>query len=590
MNLITFMRYILRKFPILFGVNILLSTLASAMEVIGIFTLIPVADFLIRPDLSSASFITQKAAGFISSVGIPVSLATFVLIFLLVNLLAGAFQLLIRYLLLKTKYLVIREMIIGSFEDFFNARWYFFSSNNQGMLLNTFMKEIGNVATAFWAAALLCATCIQLTFYLVVPFYISWQVTIISLTIALIFVVPFFLLGKFSYRFGQVTTRESNNMAAIIQESFGMSKLIIGFGNQSASIKMLSKNFDKYSKATVKTELLTGITSILYNPIGLCAVFITLFIANRLTVPISEMAALLYSLVKIIPAIGQIGTQKNTVNSCLPSYEQFLNLRNSAKRLKQVMGRKILTGIEEKIVIDNLSFSYPNHKPVLTEVSFSMPKGRMIAIVGKSGSGKTTLVDMIIGLHEPTSGKILIDGVPLPDLDMNSYRKRIGYVPQDSILFNASIRENLLWSKNDADDDDIKKACAIANANEFIEKMPQSYDTVVGDCGVRLSGGQRQRIALARAMLRKPDLLILDEATSSLDTHSERLIQKAIEDIAKRITVIVVAHRLSTIVNSDYIYVLKNGRIIEEGTYLQLAGGETEFHNMIRHQVLEEKK
>ena len=193
---------------------------------------------------------------------------------------------------------------------------------------------------------------------------------------------------------------------------------------------------------------------------------------------------------------------------------------------------------------------------------------------------------MIMGFHEPVSGMITFDGIPLQTFDINSYRQRIGYVPQDSVLFNTTIRDNLRWGNEEAGEAEIGEACRQANASEFIERFPDRYDTLVGDRGVRLSGGQCQRLALARAVLRKPELLILDEATSSLDTYSERLIQQAVESVAKETTVIVIAHRLSTVVNADYIYLLERGSVVEEGTYQDLLCKNGHFSDMVKLQSL----
>jgi len=194
-----------------------------------------------------------------------------------------------------------------------------------------------------------------------------------------------------------------------------------------------------------------------------------------------------------------------------------------------------------------------------------------------------------MGFNEPTPGLVVVDDTPLFDFDINSYRKKIGYVPQDSILFNMSIRDNLSWANEEVTDKDIRHACQLAYANEFIEKFPSGYDTLVGDRGIRLSGGQLQRVALARAILRRPELLILDEATSSLDSHSERLIQQAIEDIAKETTIVVIAHRLSTIVNADYMYVFSEGKIVEKGSYADLVKLNGHFDHMVKLQYLETK-
>jgi ATP-binding cassette subfamily B protein len=181
------------------------------------------------------------------------------------------------------------------------------------------------------------------------------------------------------------------------------------------------------------------------------------------------------------------------------------------------------------------------------------------------------VTDLVLGLQVPNEGLVLIDGIPLGEWDQNSFRERVGYVPQDPQLFNSSIRDNLLWSFKAAHEADLWEALRLANADAFVRDLPAGIDTIVGDRGVRLSGGQRQRLALARALLRKPDLLILDEATSSLDSDSERLIQQSIDRISRSTTLLIVAHRLSTIASADQVYVLRGGRVVEEGEFRQLS-------------------
>jgi len=223
-----------------------------------------------------------------------------------------------------------------------------------------------------------------------------------------------------------------------------------------------------------------------------------------------------------------------------------------------------------------VNFVYPDGTQTLKDCSLNLPKGRMSAIVGPSGAGKTTFLDLLMGFYRPTSGSVKIDGRPLQDYDVGGWRRRIGYVPQEPFLFHTTVRENLLWASENASPADIEKALDSANASEFVSELAEGLDTVVGDRGVRLSGGQRQRIALARALLRKPEILILDEATSALDSQSETLIQNAVEKISKEVTVIVVAHRLSTIQKADRVYALSKGRVAESGTFSELmaAGGE----------------
>lgn len=587
MKTFSFVRDIFKKFPLLLIANSLLLCMATLVEAVAIFTIVPIVDILIKPDLQGASFFTRKAAEFLSYFGIRVTLVNFALIFLVFNIVGNGFQILLRHLILKTKYIVARDLVLGTFEDFFNARWYFFSSRRQGMLLNTFLNNMVVVSNAFGTMALFFTYLAELILYLVVPFFLSWQVTSISLVIAFLFASPFFLLGKISYRLGKLYTSTGNQVSSVIQESLSSAKVILGFGNQRKRIEMLDNAYDTHRYAALKSQTLIAAIPLMYYPLGLSVVIIAMLIGRKLAVPLSEIAALLYSLLKAIPCIGQLTTQKNVLDNFIPSYEQVINLRNSATQLKQKTGTRIFTGFDKEIDIENLSFTYPGHKPTLEEINVRIPKGKMVAFVGKSGGGKSTLIDMIMGFNEPLTGRITLDGIALQEFDIISYRRRIGYVPQESILFNMSIRDNLLWANESATDEEIKQACRQANADEFIEEFPKGYGTLVGDRGVRLSGGQIQRIALARAILRRPQILILDEATSSLDTHSERLIQQAIDAIAKQTTVIVIAHRLSTIMNADYIYVLKKGRVIEEGMYLELIQKNGEFHRMLQLQALE---
>ena len=209
----------------------------------------------------------------------------------------------------------------------------------------------------------------------------------------------------------------------------------------------------------------------------------------------------------------------------------------------------------------------------------------MVALVGESGSGKSTITDLLLGLQLPVSGQILIDNIPLSEYKQNSFRERVGYVPQEAILFHTSVRDNLLWAHETSDENQLWDALRMANAEMFVKELPHGIDTIVGERGVRMSGGQRQRIALARALIRKPELLILDEATSALDTESENLIQNSIEKIAKKITTVIVAHRLSTIKKADMVFVVQNGEIIEGGSYTELVSqNESIFYGMLQKQ------
>ncbi len=586
MKIIHFIRGIFKQFPLLFISNIVLQALVSLIEALSLFTIGPLVDFLVHPNFQNVSPLTQRMVAAISRIGFPVTLKTYLSFFVLFIVFSSCFRIFARHSILKTKYILCRSIIVDTFKDFFNARWYFFSSRKQGTLLNTFTRELNIVGNAFGAVAIFFASALRLIFCLIIPFYISWQVTCISLVAAFLLTWPILLLGRISYRLGQLNTSTSNQVSTVIQESFMLAKEILGFGNQNKSVENLAKAYDGHCKAAVKSQTISLTIPILYRPFGVIVLAVALVAARHFGVALSEIAVLLLALLQVVISIGDLAARKNSLDNFFPSYEQIKHLSSQARQFKQISGNKKFIGFNKEISIENASFAYPGNSPALKDVNIVIPKGKMIAIVGSSGAGKTTFIDMIMGFNESSTGRIAFDGISLEEFNIESYRRRIGYVPQDSALFNMSILDNLLWSKKDVTMEEIKQACIQANANEFIEKFPKGYDTLVGDRGVRLSGGQRQRVALARAILRKPELLILDEATSSLDTHSERLIQQAIENIAKQTTIIIIAHRLSTIVNADYVYVFKDGKVVEEGTYSDLIKMDGRFAQMVKLQLL----
>jgi ATP-binding cassette subfamily B protein/subfamily B ATP-binding cassette protein MsbA len=238
-----------------------------------------------------------------------------------------------------------------------------------------------------------------------------------------------------------------------------------------------------------------------------------------------------------------------------------------------------------------VGFRYPNsERAVLSDVSFHAPAGSMVALVGHSGAGKTTLSNLVARFHDPTEGSILLDGMDIRDIALGNYRRLLGIVEQDVFLFDGTIRENIAYARPDASDDEIRRAAAVARADVFIEKLDQKYDTRIGERGVKLSGGERQRLALARAVLADPRILILDEATSNLDTESERHIQAALGDILRGRTSFVIAHRLSTIQGADLILVMEDGRVVERGTHAELMQSSGRYATMVVLQTQPERR
>ncbi|MGL4621313.1 MAG: ABC transporter ATP-binding protein, partial [Chroococcidiopsis sp.] len=250
-------------------------------------------------------------------------------------------------------------------------------------------------------------------------------------------------------------------------------------------------------------------------------------------------------------------------------------------------GKLQFSKLQRAIEFVSVDFGYDKKHSVLHNIKLTINRGEMTALVGSSGAGKTTLADLIPRFYDPTQGQIFIDGIDLQNYDIKSLRRKLAVVSQDTFIFNASVRDNIAYALEEVDEEAVWEAARLANALEFIQKLPEGFDTQLGERGVRLSGGQRQRLAIARALLRDPDILILDEATSALDSVSERLIQESLEKLSQGRTVIAIAHRLSTIVRADKVVVLEQGRILEQGTYqelLQQRGNLWKYHQM-QHEV-----
>ncbi len=583
----SFVRDLIRRHPLLLVLNIGLLILSSLSGMVSVFSIAPLVDLFLNPDLENISALTGKAFSIITWLHLPVSKYSFLLLFLVATLMNNGFYLVSRYYMLRMKYAISLDLTLGSFEDFLNTKWFFFSSNKQGTLLNTFISEIQVVGNALGSISLLFSSFFQFVFFMAVPFYLSWQLTLVCISTAILFASPFLMLGKLNYRLGKLNTQTGNEVSGAIQESLSTAKVVMGFGNQHKSIANIRRVYNDHIRVTLKSQILAAATPLAYEPLGMVVVVIALIFGQHLSMPISELAVCLWALRNSVPLVGDVITRRNALINFAPSYEQIRALRQEALRQRQPSGGIPFKRFEREIRLSRFSFAYPNGATILTNMDLCIPKGKMVAIVGESGAGKSTLVDALMGFNTPTSGQITVDGVSLDQYDVNSYRQRIGYVPQDSILFDTTVRENLIWSREEASEAEIEYACIQANAHGFIRDLPNGYNTTVGDRGVRLSGGQCQRIALARAILKNPEVLILDEATSALDSHSERLIQEAIEQIAGKTTVVVIAHRLSTIIRADYIYVLESGMVVEEGNYHELVAKGGHLSRMTQLQFIQ---
>jgi len=565
------LREFLTRYPKHFGLLFLLLVIEGAVAAMSVLAVVPLADFLLDQQLGKSSRITQFVLQVFSEISLSPNFWLFGLFFVGLNFLKGTMEVAIRYSILLIKYAVVRGLFSDALHTFFKARWEFFSGADQGRLLNTLNRELNTIGDTLGALATLLAKAIQLGIYLAVPLWLNAPMTLTTLGIVLLLGLPFMFLHRISYRLGKRNIETANVVMGVLVEVIGAARLILGFGRQDQARERYLVAFDRHVHFTLRSQTLDTAINCFFKPLGMLAVVIAMGFALKQQSRMSEMAAVMWSLLATLPLITYLLQGNISISAFLPSYEQLASLREQAAEIEEIEGERIFTRLEHGIELKDINFTYPGREQTLTDLNIHISKGQMTALVGESGSGKSTVTDLVLGLQIPERGQVLIDGVPLGDWKQNSFRERIGYVPQDPLLFNASIKDNLLWSFEQAKEADLWEALSLANAEDFVKQLPQGIDTLVGDRGVRLSGGQRQRIALARALLRKPVLLILDEATSSLDSESEVLIQQSIEQVAQDTTILIVAHRLSTVAKADQVYVLQKGSVVEEGPFKELS-------------------
>jgi subfamily B ATP-binding cassette protein MsbA len=449
----------------------------------------------------------------------------------------------------------------------------FVSAQEQGRLVNmleTQAYRLGEAMTVL--GGLISAACAVVVFAVLLSL-LSWQLAL--LVIAVILPVSFFVraMTRRSRRLGERLVAAHSVLSARVLEMIGSMRTIRLFNGEPAEADRFARASDKVRRSIFRTGMLTGAiqpsVEFLYVPVFLVVLGYSLGMGIGLPV-LFAFLALLYRLQTPLKRLDHARVALSSYRMAVEDLHDFLE---SSDRHPARTGRRQSLPIAEGIEFDHVSFQYAGAaEPALKDASLRIHRGDVVAITGASGSGKSTLVNLLCRLYEPTAGRILVDGVPLTELDARSWRDHVGFAGQDADLLDGSIRENVALGAPDAPDQAIERAIDQANASAFIATMPAGLDTRVGPRGRNLSGGQRQRIALARAFVRQPDLLILDEATNAVDSVTEAEIQQAIDALAGRVTILVIAHRLGTLRKADHAIVLEAGRIVEQGAPDEVLG------------------
>ena len=413
------------------------------------------------------------------------------------------------------------------------------------------------------------------TSYITALFLISWRLTLLALV-----VVPLLigllqpLLKKLRAGYRRIGN-EHGEMTSVVQEVVNGIRLVKAFGAEPYEEQRFVEASGRYSRQAVRVTRIAFLAQPITEVVGTLIIVAILWVGARQVLvsqalPGAQLILFLTLVMRLLAPLKQLSQIPTTAQQSLAAAERLAEMLDQKTEAQLDAGAAVPAEFRRDVVFENVRFAYAD-EPVLSDVSFTARKGQVVALVGPSGAGKTTLVDLIPRFYEPTGGRILLDGVDTRGIALAALRGLTGIVSQDTVLFHDTVRNNIAYGANGKySDAQIRAAAEAANAHEFIERLPEKYDTILGERGTRLSGGQRQRIAIARALLVDPPILILDEATSALDTESERLVQEAIDRLLANRTVFVIAHRLSTIEHADQILVLERGRVVEQGRHAEL--------------------
>jgi ATP-binding cassette, subfamily C, bacterial len=484
----------------------------------------------------------------------------------------------------------VRSLRKRLFDAILHTRWAFVSGRRSSDLLHTLTNQVSRVGHATDHLLPMAAQLIVITVYLLFAVAVSPAMTAVVSTAGVGLLILLRPESRKAFSMGDRLSMATGRLYGGVMEQLSGLKTTRSYRAEERTAAF----FDALQQDVVATEMATqrnfARVRLGFDVGAVLVLSLMLWLSVEvLSLAVAEVLLLIYLFGRLVPRLAGIQQSQQYFVNALPAFRDVMRViaecEAECEPGGQVPGRPIM--LQEEIRLRQVSFRYrPEGRPVIDRLDLSIPAHRTTAIVGPSGAGKTTIADLVLGLITPERGHVLVDGVPLGPGTLRAWREQIGYVAQDNFLFHDTIRANLLWARPEATEGELRKALGQASAESFVSQLPLGLDTVVGDRGVLLAGGERQRLALARALLRRPALLILDEATSSLDSENERHIQQALGHLHGSVTILVIAHRLATIRDADAVHVLEAGRIVESGSWNDLTRTDGRFLELCRAQGL----
>ncbi len=558
---------------------ILVTFLVALFEGFNVGLLLPLLQHL-DSGKGGDHWISRAFEDLFNIVGLSLTLETILLALAVLVLSAASLKYLRMLLVAKTKEGFISWMRTSTMENLLNTDISYFQDQRTGSLSGTLTTQAFRAGEAYHHANEMLASIGIIITYLTAAFLIAPALTAIAVGLLLLVSIALqYNVTRSRAIGGNLAERENRLQAASVESLTGI-RVIKAFLLEPLQRIAFSKRADEVAEASYRlgkhrSQMVVFQEAALFGLIG-GIVFVGV---SLLGFEISVVVALLFILYRLTPRIVALNSERQTFAGTIAALHDVNRVMEESSQVKVANGDQPFPGLEDEISFSGVGFSYDPRSPVLKDVSFTAKRGELTAIVGGSGVGKTTVIDLVLRFYDPLEGSVMVDSSDLRGLDLSSWRKAIGLVSQDVFLFNDSVFNNIAVGNPGSTKAEVVEASKRAYAHDFVEQLPMGYDTVIGEQGWNLSGGQRQRIALARAILREPEVLVLDEATSALDSESEQAVQEYIKQIHGKRTILVVAHRTSTIQGADRILVLQDGQIVEEGDWDSLLASAGVFAN-----------
>jgi ATP-binding cassette, subfamily B, bacterial len=504
------------------------------------------------------------------------------------------FETLQEYVQVKIGLDVITDMQIRAFKKLHRTPMSFFTTTPRGDMLYRLTHDVESIQNLNnTVVPRILQQVIGAIAAFSAVFVLYWPAAIVMFAVFAIYIFPSFKLGKVMRKMSATQREMSADMYQHLQESIESIRLVRTFQTQNAEVETQQKKLSDWKNFSIRAALIGKVNWRLGNLFNIATPGVVMLIGGfsiwEGNITIGTLVACLSFIPIMFLPVRSLAENALTIQQAIPALQriyEYFDLPEEHEENLPSFGE-----VEGRIELENIWFTYPNSdKKILKGVSLSMEQGNHIGIVGTSGGGKSTLIQILLGLYEPDEGSVLIDGMNLFAFNRNSFRQQVGVVSQETFLLNSTLRNNLLYGKKEATQEELDKAVEAAGLKELIESLEDKYETVVGERGLKLSGGQRQRVALARAILRQPPVLIFDEATSSLDGETEEKVQESLEQLIPGRTTITIAHRLVTVRNADTILLLDQGMVAEQGTHEELLALRGQYYELYKAQYSELEK